>query len=153
MVATKWSARVIALTVLAASILVSSTPYANASNNPVPLVNQPLVPSTAEPGSHGLTITVNGTGFVSNSVVNWNGTPLSTLFVNFGQLLATVPDADVASAGTASVTVTNPAPGGGTSNPASFTVTTPTTSVGFRSALHSVAIEPNGVLAADFNGD
>jgi hypothetical protein len=153
MVAGKWSARVFASAVLAASILVSTTPSANASNNPVPLVNQPLVPSTVEPGSHGLAITVNGTGFVSTSVVNWNGTPLSTLYVNFGQLQATVPDSDVASAGTASVTVTNPAPGGGTSNPASFTVTTPTTSVGFTSALHSVAVEPNGIFAADFNGD
>ncbi len=40
--------------------------------NPVPLVNQPLVPTTAAPGGPAFTLTVNGTGFVSGAVVNWN---------------------------------------------------------------------------------
>jgi hypothetical protein len=41
--------------------------------NPVPLISQPLVPDAIAPGGRGFTLTVNGTGFVSGSVVNWNG--------------------------------------------------------------------------------
>src|SRR6266498_2066712 len=31
--------------------------------NPVPLINQPLVPDATAPGGPGFTLTVNGTGF------------------------------------------------------------------------------------------
>ena len=37
--------------------------------NPVPLINQPLVPDAVKPGSAGFALTVNGTGFVSGAVV------------------------------------------------------------------------------------
>jgi hypothetical protein len=46
-----------------------------AQSNPVPLINQPLVPDAVAPGGQGFMLTVNGTGFVSGSVVNWNGNP------------------------------------------------------------------------------
>jgi hypothetical protein len=42
--------------------------------------------------------------------------------VNSGQVTAKITAADIATAGTASVTVKNPAPGGGTSNPLTFTI-------------------------------
>ena len=83
------------------------------ANNPVPFVNQPLVPDATAPGGPDFTLTVNGTGFVSGAVVDWNGSSLTTQFVSSGQLTATVPAADVAAPRTASVTVVNPAPGGG----------------------------------------
>ena len=85
--------------------------------NPVPLVNQPLVPTTAAPGGAAFTLTVNGTGFVSGAVVNWNGTPLDTTFVSAFKLTAGVPATNIAVATTASITVTDPSPGGGSSNP------------------------------------
>ena len=53
-----------------------------AQSNPVPFVDQPLVPMSAAPGGSGFTLTVNGAGFVSGSVVNWSGTPLPTTFVS-----------------------------------------------------------------------
>lgn len=37
------------------------------AQNPVPLVNQPLVPDTKVPGGAGFTLTVNGSNFVSGS--------------------------------------------------------------------------------------
>jgi hypothetical protein len=46
------------------------------AQNPVPLINQPLVPDAVAPGGAEFTLTVNGTGFVSGSVVNWNGSAL-----------------------------------------------------------------------------
>jgi hypothetical protein len=39
------------------------------AQNPVPLINQPLVPDAVKPGGKGFTLTVNGTGFVSGSPV------------------------------------------------------------------------------------
>ena len=77
-------------------------------NNPVPFVNQPLVPSAVAPGGPDFTLSVNGTGFVSGATVNWNGTPLATTFVSSSQLTATVPAANTAVNTTALVTVVNP---------------------------------------------
>ncbi|GAA4032866.1 hypothetical protein GCM10022409_16440 [Hymenobacter glaciei] len=84
-----------------------------------------LTPSTATAGSAGFTLTVNGTGFISGTVINFNGTALATTFVSATQVAALVPASAVATVGTYSVTATNPAPGGGTSAGVNFTVTTP----------------------------
>jgi hypothetical protein len=101
--------------------LLSALTYAQA---PVPLVNLPLVPDAVAPGGPEFTLTVNGTGFVSNSVVRWNNDALVTQFVSSSQLTATVPAAEIATASTGWVTVVNSAPGGGTSNTAFVSVTT-----------------------------
>lgn len=77
-------------------------------SNPVPFVNQPVVPSAVAPGGPSFTLTVNGTGFVSGATVNWNGAPLTTTFVSSSRLTATVPAANTATLGTARVRVTNP---------------------------------------------
>ena len=37
------------------------------AQNPVPFINQPLVPDATAPGGPEFTLTVNGTGFVSDS--------------------------------------------------------------------------------------
>jgi hypothetical protein len=124
-----------------------------AASNAVPFVNQPLVPSSIAPGSAGLTLTVNGAGFVTGAVVNWNGFPLATTFVNHDRLKAIVPAANVAKPGTATVTVTNPAPGGGASNAVPFTATVPTASLSFSSSVLGVGLSPASIVAADFNND
>jgi len=100
--------------------LVSLGSYAQA---PVPLINVPLIPDAAAPGGADFTLTVNGTGFVSGSVVNWNGSARPTTFVNNSKLTAAIPAADIATASTAWVTVVNPAPSGPASNVAFFTIT------------------------------
>src|SRR2546430_661561 len=91
------------------SILASS--FAFTQTNPIPFVNQPLVPMTAAPGGPSFTLTVNGAGFVSSSIVKWNDSELTTTFVSGSQLTATVPALDIVTAGTASVEVLNPSPG------------------------------------------
>ena len=93
-------------------------------NNPVPTITS-LNPSSWPAGCGQFTMTVNGTNFVTASTVRWNGTALATTYVSSTQLTATVTAALVASPGTASVTVVNPAPGGGTSNAVTFTITVP----------------------------
>jgi IPT/TIG domain len=139
-------------------LFVVGTRVLAAGQNPVPFVNQPLVPMTVAPGESGFTLTVNGTGFVSGAVVNWNGAPLSTQFVSGSQLTAVVPAANVAKPGAASVTVVNPGPGGVASNLAFFQVSESITPA-FTSFIIPVASgDPNFAavsepLVADFNGD
>lgn len=128
-----------------------------AQSNPIPLVNQPLVPMTLPPGGSTFTLTVNGTGFVSGSVVNWNSSPLATTFVSGSQLTATVAASDIASAGTAWVTVVNPTPGGGTSNVQYFDISSTATTLKFTQLVPFGSFEPSTYTAnpivADFNGD
>jgi len=124
--------------------------------NPIPLLNLPLVPDAAAPGGAGFTLTVNGAGFLSGATVNFNGTALATTFVNSGQLTAVVPAADIASAGTASISVVNPSPGGFSSNPLSFSIATPEPSVSFSEATGSpfgTIYAPLAMTVGDFNGD
>ena len=81
-----------------------------------------LSPGSGTAGDPAFTLTVNGSNFVPASIVNWNGMALDTTYVSASQLTASVPISDVASAGTAGVTVTNPSPGGGTSTASNFTI-------------------------------
>ncbi|MDB5269757.1 MAG: hypothetical protein JWP58_2797 [Hymenobacter sp.] len=90
--------------------------------NPVPTIAS-LAPSTAVAGSANLVLTVNGTGFVSGSVVSFGANALATTYVSATQLTATVPASALATAGSYGVTVASPAPGGGTSAAVAFTVT------------------------------
>ena len=124
--------------------------------NPIPFLNLPLLPDAAAPAGAGFTLTVNGTGFLPGATVNFNGTALATTFVNSSQLTAVVPAANIASAGTVSITVVNPQPGGVRSNPLSFSIATPETSVTFSSATgspFSTVYAPLEIAVGDFNGD
>lgn len=67
----------------------------------------------------GFTLTVTGTNFVNASVVDWNGSARATIFVSATQLTASIPASDIASAGTAAITVSN---SGVPSAPATFTI-------------------------------
>jgi hypothetical protein len=124
-----------------------------AQSNPVPFVNQPLVPTTVVPGSPAFTLTVNGTGFVSGSVVNWNGSPRTTTFVSNSRLTAAISAADISSPTTAGISVVNPLPGGGQSNVVFFPMNTPISSVG--TSETDIAVGPYGISIqeGDFNND
>lgn len=126
-----------------------------AAGNPVPFLNQPLVPTAVSPGNPAFTLSVSGTGFASGATVNFNSAALATTFVNAEHLTAMVPAADVADAVTAAVTVVNPGPGGGPSNVVYFQVAAPETTVNFANAANSPlqVPEPFGIVAADFNQD
>ncbi|HEV2177454.1 MAG TPA: choice-of-anchor D domain-containing protein [Terriglobia bacterium] len=124
------------------------------TTNPVPLVNQPLVPSAVAPGGAGFTLTVNGTGFVSGSVVKWNGAALVTTFLNSDQVTAAVPAKNIAGSGTARVNVENPTPGGGRSNVVFLPIASPLSTVAFGPGLTSASGGVASPMASgDFNGD
>lgn len=80
-----------------------------------------LSPSSALAGDPAFTLTVLGSNFVSGSRVLWNGINQETTFVSSTELSAAIPAANIATAGSASIAVSNPAPGG-LSNALSFTV-------------------------------
>jgi FG-GAP-like repeat/Abnormal spindle-like microcephaly-assoc'd, ASPM-SPD-2-Hydin len=124
------------------------------AQHPVPLINQPLVPDAVKPGGAAFTLTVNGTGFVSGSVVKWNGSGRTTTFVNSSRLTAAILASDVATAGTASVTVVNPSPGGDTSSVAFFEVTTPSSAIVLSvPSAFATGATPQSVAVSDFNDD
>ncbi|HVO33220.1 MAG TPA: T9SS type A sorting domain-containing protein [Elusimicrobiota bacterium] len=85
-----------------------------------------VTPSSAAAGSADLVVTVSGAGFAARSTVQWDGLNLATIFDTPTQLTATIPASDLASAGTGSLEVVNPSPGGGASNASTFAVTTVT---------------------------
>ncbi len=99
----------------------SPTVTIDAAVNPPPTIAS-LSPASASAGGPAFTLTVSGTGFVSSSVVKWNGSLRTTTFVNSTTLQVAITAADISSASTALVTVSSPAPGGGTSAAASFTI-------------------------------
>jgi CSLREA domain-containing protein len=101
--------------------------YEDTTDHPFPAITT-LAPNTSPIGGLGFTLTVNGYtygsfGFEGSSVVHWNGNAKPTTFVNTSQLSISITAADLALAGTAKVTVFNPAPGGGLSNEVIFTIT------------------------------
>lgn len=65
-------------------------------------------PDTAVAGGSAFQLSVSGSGFQPGVVVNWNATPLAITYFSSSWITATVPAALIASAGTASITVTNP---------------------------------------------
>lgn len=108
------------------------------TNNPVPVILT-LTPASVTAGDPAFTLTVDGTGFVATSSVQFNGQALTTTFVSATQLTAVVPAEAVGLAGTREVTVANPAPGGGTSNAVTFTVNNPVPT--------TTSITPTAVIA------
>ena len=86
---------------------------------------QAINPSTALVGSAALSLTVNGSGFISGSNVLFNGTTLPTTFVNGTKLTATVPASSLGAAGDFPIAVSNPPPGGGLTAPVVFRVQYP----------------------------
>ena len=94
-------------------LLLSAAPVLQAANNPVPFLDQTASPTAVPPGHAAFTLTLTGGGFVSGSVVNWNGTPLATHYISNRKVTATVPAALVAAPQTGSVKVVNSAPGAG----------------------------------------
>ncbi len=93
-------------------------------SNPNPVLIG-LTPATRTLGGAGFSLSVIGQNFVSGSTVRWNGGTRITNFVSSTRVTAFISATDIANAGTATVTVINPPPGGGLSNSLTFTITNP----------------------------
>jgi subtilase family protein/fervidolysin-like protein/VCBS repeat protein/FG-GAP repeat protein len=134
------------------------SPPPTAANNPVPVLNS-FSPSSIPLFSPDVTLTVNGTGFVPTSVVQWRNTNLDplpppidlpTTYVSTTQLNAILPSAFSAQfnrylVGTVqSILLTNPAPGGGPSNTLPISIVNP--------GVPSISsVSPSSASAGDFS--
>jgi hypothetical protein len=124
------------------------TPHLAASSqesSPAPTIAA-LSPSSVIAGYTGLTgftLTVTGSNFVSLSTVEWNGNPRQTELVSSTELQAQINFSDVQSAGTATVSVSTPSPGGGTSNGLTFT----TVDYSSPPIPSIIALNPNSAVA------
>ena len=94
--------------------------------NPAPKVSS-ISPTNASAGSGDFILDVTGSNFISSSVVRWNGVDLATVYFSSTELKATVPAANISTAGSASVTVFTPKPGGGISLALTFNIAVVTT--------------------------
>jgi hypothetical protein len=104
----------------------SSAPIVFAVN---PLAPTPAItgldPAVVLAGSPAFSLGVLGSGFLQGATVQWNGVDRATTFVNSGELRAAITADDVVSPVQVPVTVTNPGPGGETSNALVFVVRAP----------------------------
>jgi hypothetical protein len=136
----------LSLTLLAITLAGASA--APAATDPIPLISQ-LAPLTAPPGTAGMTVLVNGTGFVQGAVVNWNGSPRSTQYISEAQLSVTPLLSDLILPGTVAITVQNPA---GVSNVAHFQIANPQPALGFSGPQVPINGQAYSLTAGDFTG-
>lgn len=81
--------------------------------NPVPVISA-ITPRTTEISLPAATLTITGSNFVPGSSVSINGTAATTTYASATQLSFSLPTQSTAQA--LSIKVTNPTPGGGSSN-------------------------------------
>ncbi len=105
---------------------------------PFPVITS-LSPFGTSAGGPAFMLTVNGSTFHNGSVVRWNGVDrVTTRILTPGTpfvvgLRAAISAADIATAGTATVTVFSPGPGGGHSVGVGFPITVTCDSIDFNS--------------------
>jgi 6-phosphogluconolactonase (cycloisomerase 2 family) len=106
----------------------TSQPPPPPASNPVPSIAS-VSPSSTTAGAQSQTLTIQGSNFLSSSTATYNGQAHTATFLSSTQLTISLSANDQATAGNYPVVVTNPPPGGGTSNAVNFTVNNPQPSV------------------------
>ncbi len=101
----------------------------NPIDSPIPSVTS--ISPTVVSAASGLpfTLFVTGKNFVSQSTVSVNNNNRATTYINSTSLQVAVTAADIANPGTLQIAVTNPPPGGGTSNSMPLSVQNPVPTV------------------------
>jgi outer membrane protein assembly factor BamB len=120
---TELTAQILATDVTSAGPLYVTVQTAGAISNTATLTVQQLPafafsevsPTLVYAGGPAFYVTAFGSGFTSQSTVSWNGTNLPTTYVSATTLRGAVTAAQIASAGSVSLAVVNPANLGGTS--------------------------------------
>lgn len=111
-----------------------------------------LTPATGIIGASSIPLSVAGSGFVEGTVINLNGTPLTTTFVASDKVTATIPGSALTTVGSLGVTVTTPPPGGGISAAVAFTVGYPVPSIDFITTTPSSLVAGGNPADVTING-
>ncbi len=150
------SAADVAQTGLIATTVTNPTPGGGTSaaktftvNNPLPNLSA-LFPASATVGGPNFILEVQGSNFVSGSVVKWKTVARATTFVSGTLLRAAIPASDLATGGTAAVTVFSPTPGGGTTAGVPFSINNPVPAVSSISPTSATAL--GSVFTLTVNG-
>ena len=107
---------------------------------PAPTISS-VSPSSVTAGGPAFVLTVNGSNFVSSSVVQFNGSPRSTVQVSATQVQGTITAADIAAGAQNTITVANPAGQGGASGGFGLTVNNPVPAI---SSVNPAALAAGG---------
>ncbi|MBZ5658861.1 MAG: hypothetical protein LAO08_00500 [Acidobacteriia bacterium] len=94
------------------------------SSLPVPSIAS-LTPSHVVAGNPGFLLGINGSSWAPCTVLQWNGSGRTTLFVGTTGGAAAISAADIALSVTVQVTGVSPSPGGGASNAIAFPIFAP----------------------------
>jgi hypothetical protein len=105
-------------------VIVTSNLVSSSSDAPIPILSS-VSPSPVYAGGAAYTMQVSGSGFTNTSIVQVNGNPRTTTYVNSNSLTVQVLASDIATNGQLNVQVTTPAPGGGTSDYVIVSIETP----------------------------
>lgn len=110
-----------------ARVLLAATHGRSVWEIPVPLPGASLwptiasiSPNNANAGSADVALSVSGANFGSSALVRWNGQDLASTVVNSSTIQATIPAANIAAVGRASISVFDPV--GGPSNAVNFAI-------------------------------
>src|SRR5579863_1569951 len=108
--------RILKLIAVSTTLTATFLASALAQNNPVPQIVGPVHPDAVAPGGADFTLSVYGANFVPGAAVNWNYQPRTTTYISGHEVQAQILATDVAQNTAGYITVTNPAPGGGSSS-------------------------------------
>jgi hypothetical protein len=78
---------------------------------PGPAIISSLSPAGAPVGGAAFTLTIDGSGFTSTSIVRWNGSNRVTTFASSSRVRASIPASDLTVISTAQITVFDPVTG------------------------------------------
>lgn len=106
-----------------------------------------LAPSYSVAGGSGFSLVVNGSGFTSSSVVQWNGTSVPTTFGSGSILTASISNSLIVAPGTANISAKD-ASSGATSNTLPFGIASPAAATAGVIQIVTVALD-----ASPANGD
>jgi len=113
-----------------------------AVNNRAAIIGS-ITPASVSAGSADFTLTINGSGFLVGSSVRFRNSNRSTTFVSTSQLRVLMQASDVATPGTASITVMNPGA------PASNALTLPISSLALTITTNSPL--PQGIVGSSYS--
>src|SRR5215469_11705873 len=96
------------LTILMLSAIAVGCGYGSHSTTPpmagtTPTISS-LAPASVQHGAAAFVLQVNGANFGSKAVINFNGTAMTTMWMNAGQVTAQIPSSAIMNAGVVPVT-------------------------------------------------
>ena len=110
-----------------------------------------VTPSSVTIQATDLTVQLTGTGFTLNSAASINGKSIATSYNSSASLAATIPGSLLGQAGVLRLVVTNPPPGGGTSDPLTLPVLNPVPAISGVSPAKLTGDRQDAVLSREKN--